>query len=171
MARRREGLQNPATQIDGSDVVCVARKAEEFPRGIFVGLDKNGVGTVGELFVSRDVVAVCMRVKDQQPVAVAGVATEPGLDESVDDPAERKEVRCCGRPGVEKYCALLSEQQKQERRLVVDRLVLPCGCVGCVLGSVAMVVWVWVGWGCGPGGEANATAGIGREEEGVDKHI
>ena len=54
-----------------------------------------------ELGVARDVVAVGMRVEDEQFVVVPGVFAEPAFDQLVDDPAQGEELGGLGRTGVD----------------------------------------------------------------------
>ncbi len=92
-----------------------------------VGGDEHGVGAVDELRIAGDVVAVGMGVQHQQFVASPGatVTATPGLDQVVDDVAQREELTLAGRAGVEQRRTVVPEEQEEERRLVVDGLVLP----------------------------------------------
>ena len=76
-------------------------------------------------------VIVSVRVDDQESVVAARVAVEPGVDEPCrrSGGAEEKSGEAVA-PVSEQDRALLSEQQKQKRGFVLDRLVLPqdgCG--------------------------------------------
>ena len=89
-----------------------------------VGAHHGGVGTAGELAVAGDVVAVAVGVQHQQLVAVAGMGGQPAGQQAVHGGAQREELLLRGGAGVHQQRPVVAEQQVQERRLVVDRLVL-----------------------------------------------
>ena len=78
---------------------------------------------IRELTVARPMVAVAVRVADDQPRKCT-VPRSPRRDDLVHGVPEREEVRVRGRAGVVQQHRVLAEQQVQERRLVVDALAL-----------------------------------------------
>ena len=115
----------PAAEVDPGDGLGVPVEAEVRPGGGQFGADQGGGGPVGELPVARDVVAVRVGVQHQQPVVVPGVAGEPVRHQVVYGRTQREVLGLRRRPGVDQDGPLGPEEQEQERRLVVDRLVLP----------------------------------------------
>jgi hypothetical protein len=84
----------------------------------------GGVGAAAELAVAGDVVAVAVGVQHQQLVAVAGMGGQPAVEQAVHGGAQREELGIGGGAGVDQQRPVVAEQQVQERRLVVDGLVL-----------------------------------------------
>jgi len=125
VSRRGEAVQHPSTEIDLDDRVGVVPESEVRACAAEPGVDNGGVRATGELAVRCDVVAVCVGMEDEQPVAVPRMSREPAVDQVVDDAAQREEFGRLGRAGVDEHRPGIAEHQEHERRLVVDRLVLP----------------------------------------------
>jgi hypothetical protein len=85
-----------------------------------VRADHYGCRAIDELRVCGDMIAVRVGVQDEQVIR----SIVPG-DQVVDGGAEREELRRTRRPGVDENRTLTAEEHEHERRLVVDRLVLP----------------------------------------------
>ena len=68
---------------------------------------------------------------------------QPALDDRIDGPAQREELRARGSTGVEKEGSGAAEQQEHERRLVMDRLVLAQD-VGVLVAGVDLDVGIGV---------------------------
>lgn len=102
-----------------------ASKPKKVHDGIEVPGDHCGVGAVGELGVARDVIAVSMRVRDDEFVVAARVPRQPRGDQVVHGAAQGELLRILRGPGVEQQSPLVAEQQKKEWCFVVGGLALP----------------------------------------------
>ena len=122
MSRRGQAVQHPAAEVDVGHLVRVGPEPEELPGTAQLCVDDQRVGTVRELRVTRDMVAVGMCVEDKESVAVPRVPGEPPFDEFVDDPAQWEEIGRLGRAGVDEHGFRVAEHQEQERACVAPVL-------------------------------------------------
>jgi len=84
--------------------------------------DDGGPRPVCELRIAVSVIAVAVRMCDNQFVVLARVLGEPGIDQDVDRAAQRDRVWVGAGTRVEQDRALVAEQQEDERCLEADRL-------------------------------------------------
>ncbi|MFD8564426.1 hypothetical protein ACFV1N_44770 [Streptosporangium canum] len=69
-----------ADRVDLSRPVEVVGKPEVLPGTVQIRSHDDGVGAVGELAVSGDVIPMGVGVQDEQRVAVPGMAGQPASD-------------------------------------------------------------------------------------------
>ncbi|WP_240971721.1 MULTISPECIES: hypothetical protein [unclassified Microbispora] len=92
MPGARHRVQDAAAQVDGPENVEIVAEAEELAYALRRGVHDHRVRAVAKLAVARDVVAVAVRVGDDEPVVLAGVIGQPAVHDLVHRPAQR-EVR------------------------------------------------------------------------------
>ncbi|GAB3879933.1 hypothetical protein GCM10027612_06490 [Microbispora bryophytorum subsp. camponoti] len=90
MPGARQHVENAAAQVDAPGNVEVVAEPEELAHVLHGGIDDDRVRAAAELAVPRDVVAVAVRVGDEEPVAVAGVIGQPTVHDLVHRPAQRE---------------------------------------------------------------------------------
>ena len=134
-----QAIENPAAEIDfGPPTQFFVGEAEVRPRSVALGADYHGVGPACELAVSGGVVGMRMRMEDEMPMSPGRrVAGEPAVDDRVHGATQGKP----GIPrsaGVDQECSGASEEEKHERRLVMDSHVLAQD-VG-----VLVIGWTWM---------------------------
>jgi hypothetical protein len=77
------------------------------------------------LTIAGDVVAVGMAVQNEQWVVLPGMPLQPCRHQVIDHRSQREELGRRGGAGVDQDRTVAAEHQEHERRLVVDRHVLP----------------------------------------------
>jgi hypothetical protein len=119
VAGRASDLQLAPAEVEGHDLGRPPGKAEVALDSVELTVDHGGVRAVGEPGVARHVIAVPVRVRDDERVPRRGAAAVEQGVHRLPQPAVRH------RPGIQHQRPLAAAEQVDERCLVVQVLALP----------------------------------------------